>query len=341
MPRVCLLVLVGFLFAPGTNLRAQDYDSTRPQLLTGTVLVGPGNQPPPGRAVVSLYSSLNQLLLQTTTTSSGGFSFERVSSGNYRVVVGLAGYEEAVAEVSIYRGSTRTQVMPIVLKPIKGSEHQPTQGIVDAGELALGKEAKAHYQKALRALEKGSAEKARDHLKLTIGLAPTFAGAHHLLGIADDLLGNYPEAEAAFRQAIRLEPGRADPYFGLAKTLNLLDRPKEALEVVNKGLGLSPNSALGLFEKSKAQLSVRDFASAEATARQSLKEFDQPPAAIHLVLANCFLNTSRYTEAANELYAYLQLEPKGASATKAQEVLGKLKAAGIVPNPPAPPKGNR
>ncbi len=324
----------------GANLWAQDYDSTQPQLLTGRVLVEPGNQIPPGRALVILYSSLNQLLSQTTTTGSGGFSFERVPAGNYKVVARLAGYQEAIADVEIYPHATRTQVMPIVLKPITRSEEQPSQAIVSAAELALGKEARAQYRRAVRALEKGRAEGARGHLKRTVQLAPTFAGGYYLLGVAADLLGDYPGAEAAFGQAVRLEPGRPDAYFGLAKTLNLLSRPREALEAVNKGLGLSPNSTLGMFEKSKAQLSLGDFASAEATVQQSLKEFDQPPAAIHLVLANCYLSTHRYADAATELQVYLQLEPKGASVTKAQEVLAKLKAAGIMPSSPAPLKGH-
>ena len=329
MKRLFFIALAGVSMTLAASLWAQDYAGGQ-RVLTGKVLVEPGTQPP-GRALVILYSSLYSVLAQIATDASGSFSFVGVSPGNYRVVVRLAGYQEATAEASVYRGSTITHIMPIVLKRMTGTAPEPTAGIVEAAELGLGKEARTNYQKAQQALDKGRLKEARDHLKRTVQLAPTFADAQNLLGVAETLLGDYANAEATFEQAIHLAPRRADSYFGLGRALNLLNRPGEALPVIDKGLELSRNSPVGLFEKSRAQFSLRDFASAERTARASLAQSSPPPSEVHLILANCYLSVRRYPEAATELDLYLKLEPKSTSAPHAKQALAKLKALGISP----------
>lgn len=330
MKRLCLLALAVVSLTTTASSRAQDYDTTRTGLLNGIVLVGPGTQPP-GRAVVALYNSLNVLIEQTSTNSSGSFSFHGVAPGNYRIKVNLAGYEEAAAEVSVYRSNTVTTVQPIVLKPVPNPRDTVTIEAIDAAELRLTKQARIHYQKAKQALDKGRLEEASGHLQHTIDAEPTFAHAYHLMGIVNSLSGDYTKAEAAFLRAIELDPRRADSYFGAGKALNLLNRPGDALSLIEKGLELSPNSPLGLFEKSRSQFSLRDYASAERTAHESLAQSTTPPSEIHLILANCYLNMRHYPDAATELELYLKLEPKSTSAAKAREVLSKLKSAGITP----------
>jgi len=92
-----------------------------------------------------------------------------------------------------------------------------------------------------------------------------------------------------------------------------------------------PDSSLGLFEKSRAQFSLRDYSAAELTALASLHRSPPPPSEIHLVLANCYLRLRRYAEAATELTLYVKLEPNSTSAPQAQQTLAKLKEAGAVP----------
>jgi len=338
--RLWLVALAGFPVTLLPNLCGQDYDATQSRLLNGTVLVAPGTRPP-GRAVVVLYSSINIQFGQTSTSSSGSFSFSGVNAGNYRVVARLAGYEEGSAEVSVYPHSTLTTIPPILLNPSVNPGSTPTGGIVPAAELRLGKQARSLYRKAQEALEHGKFEVARTHFERLINSEPTFAPAYHFLGVSESFLGNYTQAEAAFLRAIQLDPRRADSYFGLGRALNLLNRPGEALPMIERGLQLSPNSTSGLFEKSRAQFSVRDFVSAERTARESLAQTPPPPSEIHLVLANSYLNLRRYQEAATELDLYLKLEPRSTSAAKAKEVLARLQAAGITPKAPreinAPP----
>ncbi len=322
-------LLVAMLAESGLS---QDYDSTQMRILVGEVLVEPGVAPP-GRPIVILYTSLNSLIAQTSTTGSGSFSFSNVRSGNYRVVARLAGYQEGSAEVSIYRGSTSTHVMPIILKPVAHSTAQAAYGTVEAAELELRKETRTRYDKAQQALQKGKFQKARDLLKRTIEDAPNFAGAYNLLGTAETLLGNYSDAETAYKHAIALSPSLADAYIGLGKALNLLHRPADALTALGKGLEISPNSSVGLFEKSQSQFLMEDYSSAERTAVASLEQTLPPPSEVHLVLANSYVRLRRYSEAARELETYLRLEPKSTSAPKAKDLLDKLKTARVTPAP--------
>lgn len=113
MKSLSLLVLSGLSLMLVAGLAAQDYDATQRALLNGTVLIAPGMSPP-GRALVTLFSLTNIAIDQVSTNSSGSFSFRGITSGNFRIVVKLAGYEEASAEVS-YRGNTVTTILPIYL----------------------------------------------------------------------------------------------------------------------------------------------------------------------------------------------------------------------------------
>ncbi len=318
------------LLALIAHLGAQDFDGSKTHLLNGSVVVGE-NSPPPGRARVTLYNSLRILVSETVTSSSGGFSFAGIAHGNYRIVVELAGFQEAAVEVSVYPGNSVTTVMPIVLKASGDPHSAPPPGTVEAAQLGLSKKAKKIFEKGKRALGSGKLEEARRFFEQTIRTAPKLAEAHDLMGITECLLGEYKKAEGFFRRAIDLDPRRADEYFGLGKVLNLLQRPGEALPTIRKGLELSPNSGLGLAEESRAEFQLQDYVRAEHSAQAALKQTPAPPNEIYLILANCDLNLHRYAEAATDLDDFLSRAPNSSSAPKAREVLSKLKGAGFLP----------
>jgi serine/threonine-protein kinase len=80
----------------------------------------------------------------------------------------------------------------------------------------------------------------------------TFAMEHHpgerrfadLLGILRYRQGDYPGAEAAFRQSLALRPDAAFAYDNLHAALMRQDRPAEAMEVLKQGLQVRPNGRL-------------------------------------------------------------------------------------------------
>lgn len=331
MKAYTLAYIAILMFATDGGLSAQDFDASRDRILTGQVITAEGGTPH-GRARVLLYSSLNILLAETTTNASGSYSFFGVLGGDLRVIVKLAGYQDAAGNVTVYPNSKYTSVQRIIISKIEG-DTPLLSGTVDAAEAKLGPEAKTNYRLALADLDKHRFAEARDHLRLTVKLEPSFGLAHHLLGTTDSLLGDYAEAQAAFEQAIKLNPRAVDSYVGLGRALNLQSHPAEAIVALDKGLAINRGSPLGLFEKGRAQLLLQDYAGAEKSIRESLSLTPPPPSDSHLILANCYINSHRYPEAIKELKIFLTLDPHSPTASKAKEVLDRLKRSAAVQAP--------
>lgn len=301
-------------------------------MLNGHVMIAPGT-PPPGRAMVVLFNSINIELTTTTTSNSGTFSFANVPAGEYRVVIRLAGFQETTVDVTVPRGASIVTVPMIIIKPLARPESGIASETVDAALFRLKDSARKDYLKARDALEKGNAEQARERLARVVQAAPAFAPAHHFLGVSQTLLGQFAEAEGSFRRALELDEKSADSYFGLGRVLNLLNRPAEALLPITRGLEILPESSLGMFEKSRALFLLKEYEMAEGVARLSLNQPAGPPAEVRLILANCYLNLRRYSEAATQLDLYITLQPESPSVPKAREILNRLREAGILPKP--------
>jgi tetratricopeptide (TPR) repeat protein len=307
-------------------LSAQDYDLTQDRLLVGEIRVQ-GGAVPPGRALVQLYNSLNAFITQTSTTSSGGYSFQGVGASDLILIVKCAGYEDATARITVFPNMKITHVPPIVLTPLSDPSKQPTSGVLDAAVTKLKPEARQHLEKGLKAVDQGRMSAARDHFLRTLELEPQFAPAHYYLGLVQSQLSEYPQAQASFEDAVRLNPHAADYYFGLGRVMNLQGKPEEGLIALDKGLAILPHASLGLFEKSRAQFLLKRYPESEAAALQALTETPPPPPEVHLLLANDYIRLQRFPEAESELERYLSLVPDSPSAGKAKEVLAKLRAS--------------
>lgn len=73
--------------------------------------------------------------------------------------------------------------------------------------------------------------KAVEGLRKAIGIVGDNPGYFMNLGAAETGAQHWAEAELAYRRAIELAPGYADPYYNLGDLYLLLDRPREALDV--------------------------------------------------------------------------------------------------------------
>ncbi len=332
--RIGVPFLLSFLLAAGA-VCAQDFDATQRRMLNGHVMIAPGT-PPTGRAMVVLFNSIHIELTSTTTSTSGTFSFTNVPAGEYKIVIRLAGFEETTVDVTVPRGASFITLPMIIIKPLPRPETDATPETVDAALYRMKDSVRKEYLKARDALDKGKAEQARELLSRVVQAAPTFATAYHFLGVSQTLLGQFADAEGSFQRALALNEKSGDSFFGLGRVLNLLNRPGEALPVIARGLEVMPDSPLGMFEKSRAHFLLNDFVEAEHAARLSLKQPTQAPPEVRLILANCYLNLRRFSEAATQLDLYISQQPFSPSAPKAREVLNRLRSAGIEPRPEGP-----
>jgi tetratricopeptide (TPR) repeat protein len=72
-------------------------------------------------------------------------------------------------------------------------------------------------------------------------------------------------------RSIELVPNNAYGYAAKAMYLIFSNRPREALEVTDAGLGRNPNSSMLYLQRSKAEISFGRFEQAKSDAQQALK----------------------------------------------------------------------
>ena len=73
-------------------------------------------------------------------------------------------------------------------------------------------------------------------------MKPDYAEAHSNLGITLEGIGRFEDAEASYREAIRLKPDYAEAHYNLGVTLNKLSRFEEAIESTKKSLVINPSN---------------------------------------------------------------------------------------------------
>ncbi|HLK66918.1 MAG TPA: tetratricopeptide repeat protein [Bryobacteraceae bacterium] len=91
-----------------------------------------------------------------------------------------------------------------------------------------------------------------------------------LFGVALRNLGRRPEAEAAYREAIRLDPNYEEAYFNLGVVLRK-DRPSEAQALFRKALELDPDFASAHRELGFLLSKRGDVSNAERHLRKSIE----------------------------------------------------------------------
>ncbi len=112
------------------------------------------------------------------------------------------------------------------------------------------------------------------HYEKATTLDTRFASAYNGIGYAQSRLGDYPAAEAAFKQYITLRPGSPNPYDSYAELLMKMGRYDDSIAQYQKALEKDPQ-----FSSALAGIGHNDvFKGDYAKGRQSYqREFDQSP----------------------------------------------------------------
>src|SRR5207249_3621844 len=192
-------------------------------------------------------------------------------------------------------------------RPPRGS----TDYTVSVRELKIPGRARAAFDKGLERLEKFDAAGGRTQFARAIAVFPEYYEAYYHLGVAELRLGKNKKAAEAFQKAINLSGGRYPwAQFSLGFALCRLGDYAEAKNVVDRGLEVDSNSAIGQVMLSIVLLGLNRLEEAEQSAREALLR-NPGLASAHLALADVHGRRQEYTLQLHDFDAYLKLAPDG------------------------------
>jgi len=135
-----------------------------------------------------------------------------------------------------------------------GTGRTPTRPVnVASGDLT---KARAITAQADEAFKRGEFEKADKLYRESLAIFPNQTGAWNNLGNALMAQKNYVDAQAAFRRAIDLEPGRPEPYTSLGRLWLEAKYAQDSIEHFDKALAIDGRWLPALRGKSAASHSL-------------------------------------------------------------------------------------
>jgi hypothetical protein len=126
-------------------------------------------------------------------------------------------------------------------------------------------------------------------------------------GLARLRRGLFPEAEAAFRRAARIQPDRPESHGYHGAALVSLERWSEALDASERGIELAPDSFLLHQVRARALYQMGRCEDAVIASRRAI-ELKDDVASVHFVLAKAYLDLKRTRDAIESLRTVLTLE---------------------------------
>ena len=273
----------------------------------GIVLAEGSNMPISG-VLVSVRSLAGGSFPKVLTDSSGHFEMRGLPSGNYEVVLEEAGYEPTWARLQL---QGPMQPIELYLTPLNRPSMRSANYAVSVRELKIPGRALDAFENGLRRLEKFDAAGGRTQFARAIAAFPEYYEAYYHLGVAELRLGNNQKAAEAFQKAIDLSGGRYPwAQFSLGLVLCRLGDYAEAKSVIDRGLEVDSDSAIGRLMLSIVLFDLDRLEEAEQIAREALLR-NPGLASAYLALADIHGRRREFTMQLHDLDAYLKLAPDG------------------------------
>jgi tetratricopeptide (TPR) repeat protein len=209
--------------------------------------------------------------------------------------------QEAVPEAE------RPQVAPP--KPV---EVPPMAEPPKAGMFSLGLEPLGPLPEFRVKLEEPSASRASG--TITLEVKPYEAEAHHLLGLALSESGNWAEAIASYKKAIKLKPDLAEAYCNLGVAYSQQGQLQEALIFLKQALKLKPDLSRTACNLGEVQAALGHWPEAVESFQHALRLHPGDPEVLKR-LGAASSRLGRWPEAALAFKQALQSKPDDTQIT--------------------------
>jgi serine/threonine-protein kinase len=165
-----------------------------------------------------------------------------------------------------------------------------------------------HYRRSYALGRQGRSREAEAACREAIRLQPNFPLAHFNLGVALRSQGQAREAEAAFREAVRLKPDFAWAHYNLGSALRALGRYRDAEAECRQAILHQPDYAEAHCGLGNALHGQRRYKEAEAEHREAIRLQPAIPEA-HDGLGTALWSQGRHKEAEAAHREAIRLQP--------------------------------
>jgi tetratricopeptide (TPR) repeat protein len=180
------------------------------------------------------------------------------------------------------------------------------------------------YNKGEAAYREGKPAEALAHFQEAAGVIPEFGDLQSTLGNLQQRLNRFPDAEAAYRRAIELDPEDAGPHYNLGVCLLKQSKYDAAIAALKRSTELEPASEPTLTNLGAAYLGRDRHEEARATLEKAVQVDPESPAA-HYNLGLAYERLDRPRDAEREFKQALSADPAHADAPRALDRVKKVK----------------
>ncbi len=288
--------------------------------VTGTVRTLSG-KPMKEIQVQLLELTHGSVLNSVFTNSSGEFEFYNVPKGTYEVVAS-AGVHQTQDRVEVGAwNATANLRMPVSDVPEDGAG----TNTVSVAQYRVPEKAREELAKARDAAARMKFDEAQKHVSKALEIYPRFADALTLQAILKLSSNDSTSAIADLQNAIQCDGNYGLAYVVLGAAYNSVGKYDEALQPLQRGQTLVPNSWQAYFEMARAYLGKEDYRSAlqQIDKAQTLMSADFP--VLRFARAQALFGLKQYSDSVAELQHYLDKEPSGPNSQQAQQMLAKAR----------------
>lgn len=207
---------------------------------------------------------------------------------------------------------------------------------ISATSAAAPGSARKAYEKGRKEEEKKNWDQAQQAFEKAVTLYPRYAVAWCELGRVQQEKNDASGARHSFTQSISADPQYVNPYRGLAQLAAMGRQWSELVTITTKLLALNPvNFPDAWFFNALGYYNQHILEPAEKSARQGIHiDAEHRLPKLQLLLGAVLVRRQKYSDAADHLRQFLQLEPSGPESDLARKQLAEvMQLAAATPAP--------
>lgn len=329
--------MFAFLIFPASSVSAQrgmmSPDSGDPgtggsYIIQGTVFMPSGHRV--DRPIRVRLSTPTRGTITTMTDDNGAFSFRRLASGSYSLVIDTEKeYETVNEQVNIgqgFRAANSTEaIIPVQIRlRLKGGTSSKPE-VMNADLANVPKTAVQLYNQALDLGQAGKSKDAIEKLKQAITEYPNFMLAFNELGVEYLRLNELNKADEALRSALKIAPDSSAALMNHGIVLTHLGQFAPAVSELQQALKQKDQSANGHFYLGQALANLGRFSEAEEHLNRAVALGGDEMKDAHRFLGAIYLQRGERERGVTELETYLKLAPKAKDAEQVRQIVKQNK----------------